>query len=103
MVARCRTYESALALVEKGMGCAIVPELSAFQSGRPLFDVRLYALPVPHRQTIALVPDHYVSLQSLKTFLDALKEAAAEIRTPPVGPVPRFAAERLGALGEGIG
>jgi DNA-binding transcriptional LysR family regulator len=103
MVARCRTYESALALVEKGMGCAIVPELSAFQSGRPLFDVRLYALPVPHRQTIALVPDHYVSLQSLKTFLEALKEAAAAIRTPPVGPVPRFAAERLGGLGEGIG
>ena len=58
---------------------------SFFQSGRPLFDVRLYALPVPHRQTIALVPDHYVTLQSLKTFLEALKEAAAETRTPPVG------------------
>lgn len=95
MLARCRTFESALAMVELGLGSAIVPELSAFQGGRPLFDVRLYALPVARRQTIALVPDHYVTLQSLRGFLDALKAAASAIRTPPVGPVPPFAAERL--------
>jgi DNA-binding transcriptional LysR family regulator len=97
MLARSRTFESALALVESGIGTAIVPELSAFQNGRPLFDVTLYALPVPHRQTIALVPDHYVTLQSLKSFLEALKETAARSTSPPVGRAPRFAVERLAA------
>jgi DNA-binding transcriptional LysR family regulator len=100
MLARSRTFESALALVERGIGTAIVPELSAFQSGRPLFDVTLYALPVPRRQTIVLVPDHYVTLQSLRNFLDALKETAAALKSPPVGRAPRFAVERLGALAE---
>jgi DNA-binding transcriptional LysR family regulator len=95
MAARCRTFESALAMVELGVGSAIVPALSAFQGRRALFDVRLYALPVEHRQTIALVPDHYVTLQSLKGFLEALKTAAADTGTPAVEPVPRFAAERL--------
>lgn len=95
MLARCRTYESALALVERGCGVAIVPELSAFQGGRKLFDVRLYALPVAHRQTIALVPDHYLTLQSLKGFLEALKEAAATAEPRAVSPPPRFAMERL--------
>jgi DNA-binding transcriptional LysR family regulator len=95
MVARCRTFESALAMVETGVGSAIVPALSAFQGGRALFDVRLYALPVPHRKTIALAPDHYVTMQSLKGFLDALRAAAADAGDPPVEPVPRFAAERL--------
>ena len=95
MLARCRTYESALALVERGCGVAIVPELSAFQAGRKLFEVSLYALPLPRRQTIALAPDHYLTMQSLKGFLQALKDAAAAIPPPPVGPVPRFARERL--------
>ena len=98
MIARCRTFESALAMVETGLGSAIVPQLSAFQGGRPLFDVRLYALPVAHREIIALVPEHYVTLQSLRGFLDALKAAAAAIVTPAAAPVPPFAAERLKAF-----
>jgi DNA-binding transcriptional LysR family regulator len=97
MLARCRTFESALALVERGAGAAIVPELAAFQYGRPLFDVTLYALPVAKRQTIALVPDHYVTLQSLRGFLDAIREAAAEATAPVVAPPPRFALARLKA------
>lgn len=96
MVARCRTYESALALVERGCGSAIVPQLSAFQRDRALFDVTLYALPVARRQTIALVPDHYLTLQSLKGLLDTLKAVAAEMPLAAVRPAPRFANERLG-------
>jgi DNA-binding transcriptional LysR family regulator len=97
MLARCRSFESALAFVEMGMGTAIVPALSTTQAGRPLFDVTLYALPVPRRQTLALVPDHYLTLQSLKIFLDALKEVAAALPPLPVRPPPRFA-DRLAAL-----
>jgi hypothetical protein len=85
-------------MVEMGLGSAIVPQLSAFQGGRPLFDVRLYALPVPHREIIALAPEHYVTLQSLRGFLDALRNAAAAMIMPAVAPVPRFATERLEAF-----
>lgn len=99
MAARCRTFESALAFVEVGFGTAIVPELSAAQGGRPLFDVTLYRLPVPRREIVALVPDHYVTLQSLKSFLDALKESAADAPVLPVRPPPPFA-DRLKPLAE---
>lgn len=99
MIARCRTFESALAFVERGLGTAIVPQLAAFQGAHQLFDVRLYALPVGRRETIALVPDHYLTLQSLKEFLEALKEAAAAVANAAVGPAPRFAEGRLAALG----
>lgn len=95
MIARCRSFESALAFVEKGLGTAMVPELAVHHEGRPLFDVRLYALPIPPRRTVALAHDHHMTLPGLQGFLAALQEAAAVLRPLPALPPPPFAVARL--------
>jgi DNA-binding transcriptional LysR family regulator len=95
MVARSRSFESALAFVEAGLGVAIVPELAARHQDRPLFDLTLYALPIPRRRTFAVLPDHYLTLPALRVFLDALKDGAAAIAPLPVRDAPIFARTRL--------
>lgn len=95
MVARCRSFESALAFVEKGLGSALVPELAVHHEGRPLFDVRLYGLPIPPRRTLALVHEHHMTLPGVQSFLAALKTAAAALQPLPALPPPLFAMSRL--------
>lgn len=103
--ARCRSYETALAFVEGGVASAIVPELAVRQGARRLFDVTLYALPVPPRQTVLLVPEQYVSLPGTKALAEALGAAASATVPIDVRPVPGFAKrglveERDGKTGE---
>jgi DNA-binding transcriptional LysR family regulator len=97
MIARCRSFESALAFVEMGLGTAIVPELAVHQSGRPMFDVALYAVPLPTRKTLLVAPDHYFGLPHLKAFLAAFSDCSSGLPRPNVRPVPLFAAQRLTA------
>jgi DNA-binding transcriptional LysR family regulator len=93
--ARCRSFESALAFVESGLGAAIVPELACRRGDKLLFDVTLYALPIPRRQTVVIMPDHYKALPGLRAFLDALKETAASIEPLDVRAAPPFVLSRL--------
>ena len=95
MLARCRSFESALAFVEMGLGTAIVPELAVHQNGRPLFDVTLYSVPLPHRKTLLVAPDHYFALPHLKAFLGAFADCSSSLARPEARPVPHFAAKRL--------
>lgn len=90
VVAHCRTYETALAMVEAGLGVALVPQLCAHLGGKAAYDVDLYAVPELERPIIALVPSQYRRTQPFTTFLDALKRTAASLRFPPVGPTPPF-------------
>jgi DNA-binding transcriptional LysR family regulator len=96
MVARCRSFESALAFVETGLGTAIVPELAIRHQTRPLFDVNLYALPLPPRRTFAILPDHYMTLAGPRALVEALKQVANSISPlEQVRESPPFALKRL--------
>jgi len=95
MVARCRSFESALAFVEMGLGTAIVPELSVHQNGRPLFDVTLYAVPLPARKTLLVAPDHHFNLPHLKAFLAAFSAVSEQVPRMRAKPAPLFAERRL--------
>jgi len=97
MLARCRSFESALAFVEMGLGTAIVPELAVHQNGRPLFDIALYSVPLPARKTLLVAPDHYFNLPHLKAFIAAYNKCAPTLARPEVRPTPLFATKRLGA------
>jgi DNA-binding transcriptional LysR family regulator len=97
MLARCRSFESALAFVEMGLGSAIVPELAVHQNGRPLFDIALYSVPLPARKTLLVAPDHYFNLPHLKAFIAAYGKCAADLRRPEARPAPLFATRRLRA------
>ena len=77
VLARCRSFESALAFVEMGLGTAIVPELAVHQNGRPLFDIALYSVPLPPRKTLLVAPDHYFNLPHLKAFIAAYNKCSA--------------------------
>jgi len=95
VLARCRSFESALAFVEMGLGTAIVPELAVHQNGRPLFDVTLYSVPLPSRKTLLVAPDHYFNLPHLKAFMAAFDRCSAELAHPTARPAPLFATKRL--------
>jgi DNA-binding transcriptional LysR family regulator len=95
VVARCRSFESALAFVEMGIGTAIVPELAVHQNGRPLFDIALYSVPLPPRKTLLVAPDHYFGLPHLKAFIAAFNKCSPDLARPQARPAPLFAAKRL--------
>lgn len=89
-VAHCRTYEAALAMVEAGLGVALVPQLTTQFGDRTAFDVDLYAVAGMQRPIVALVPPQYRRAQPFVTFLEALRQAARELKLLPVGPTPPF-------------
>jgi DNA-binding transcriptional LysR family regulator len=95
VLARCRSFESALAFVEMGLGTAIVPELAVHQNGRPLFDVALYSVPLPPRKTLLVAPDHHFNLPHVKAFIAAYNKCAVKLARPQARPAPLFAARRL--------
>jgi len=95
ILARCRSFESALAFVEMGLGTAIVPELAVHQNGRPLFDIALYAVPLPPRKTLLVAPDHYFGLPHMKAFIAAFNKCLPDLVRPQARPAPLFANKRL--------
>jgi DNA-binding transcriptional LysR family regulator len=99
ILARCRSFESALAFVEMGLGTAIVPELAVHQNGRALFDVTLYSLPLPARKTLLVAPDHYFNLPHFKSLLAAFSDCSAGLARPEARPIPLFAGRRLAPEG----
>lgn len=97
-LARVRTYETALAMVEAGLGVALVPLLTAQLGGRRLFAVRLYAAPGLERRVVALVPGHRRGLEPVRTVLDALAETGRELALlEPLPPPPFLQARGQGA------
>lgn len=84
----CRTYETALALVEAGRGVAIVPQLATEHQGRPLFLVDLYTLPIPPRRNVALLPPRHRTTEPFATLLDALAAAGQAIQLTPLTGLP---------------
>jgi len=97
-LARCRSYDSALPFVELGLGTALVPDLALQQQGRQLVKASLYEVPLPPRQTVALIPDHYARLPAFQLFLDVLRDVAQGMPRLATRPAPPFARARLTAL-----
>jgi LysR family transcriptional activator of glutamate synthase operon len=103
VVAQCRTYEVALAMVEAGLGVALVPLLTTQLNGRPLFDVDLYPAPGLERPIVALVPPQYLRVQPFAAFVDALAAAGGALRLPDLPPPPPFLARPPAAIGDANG
>ena len=100
IVARCRSYESAMAFVEEGTGVALVPDLALRQQDRQLFRATLYKVPVARRQTVALLPQHYSSLPAFRILLGILGDVFDGITPLEARDTPPFASERLSAVAE---
>lgn len=93
--AQCRSYETALAMVEAGLGVALVPRLAAAAQDGAMVDVRLHRVPEPARAIVALAPSNYLRIEPYRTFLEALPLAAAAVPLPPLAPTPPFISKVL--------
>ncbi|MGE3294448.1 MAG: LysR family transcriptional regulator [Geminicoccaceae bacterium] len=90
VAAWCRTYESALALVQAGLGVSLVPQLCTQLGGRPAYEIDLHTVPGMDRPIVALVPPQYRRAQPFAVFLECLRQAASAMTLPPLGPAPPF-------------
>jgi DNA-binding transcriptional LysR family regulator len=91
VIARCRSFEVAVAMVRAGLGVCLAPALSCFAGDAVLGGVRLYdvALGIP-RPLVALVPSQYRHLAPYSALIDSLRDVARDYVRPKIGPVPPF-------------
>jgi len=95
VVARCRSFEVAIALVEAGLGVCLVPALSSLAAaGGP--GVRRYRVALPPRRLVALLASQYRRRAPYEAVLDGLVAAAAGIDLPPLRAAPPFLDRRAG-------
>lgn len=100
VIAQARTYEMAMAMVEAGLGVALVPALTAvFGTGRYL-DITLYRTNLPDRETVALMPSQNLRSEPIAAFLSALQSAGRAIALPPIEATPPFLEGRSVAVAD---
>lgn len=99
MVVRCRSYETALAIVESGQGVAIAPQLALEHAGRRLFNVRAYELPMAKRQLAVFAASQYMHVSVYKTFTEVLHKCGPKVPRGPLTPAAPFMSERLAKAG----
>jgi DNA-binding transcriptional LysR family regulator len=98
VAAWCRTYESALAMVQAGLGVALVPQLCTQLGGQAVYDVDLHEVPGMERPIVALIPPQYRRAQPFATFVECLQRAAAGLFLPVVGATPMFIKDERGKV-----
>lgn len=89
VVARCRSFEVAVAMVRAGLGVCLAPALSCFAGEAVIGGIRLYdvALGIP-RPLVALVPSQYRHLAPYAALIDTLRAVAGDQVRPQIGKVP---------------
>ena len=95
MIVRCRSYETALAVVEGGQGVAIAPQLAIEQAGRRLFNVQAFRLPIPPRRLAVFAASQYMHVSVFKTFTEVLGRTGPQVPRGDLAPPPPFVRERL--------
>ncbi len=91
VVARCRSFEVAAAMVRAGLGICLAPALSCFAGETLLPGIRLYDvdLDIP-RPLVALVPSQYRHLSPYAALIDTLRESAERHVRPRIAAAPSF-------------
>jgi len=87
-IASTRGYGDALALVRAGMGVCLTPALACIMDSTLTADLNLYRVSFPPRKIVALVPTQYRRTQPFASFLEALQEASASLKLPPMMETP---------------
>jgi DNA-binding transcriptional LysR family regulator len=95
LIASCRSYEVALAMVEAGLGVCLVPAFTAFDGQSTLAGVRFYRSTEPSRRIVALQPTQYQRVEPFRSFVDALRQAGSAVRLPDIAPSPPFLSQSL--------
>lgn len=89
VVARCRSFEGAVAMVRAGLGICLAPALSCFAGEALMGGIRLYeaGLGIP-RPLVALVPSQYRHLAPYAALIETLQDVARNRVQPLIEPMP---------------
>ncbi len=90
LVASCRNYEVALALVQAGLGVCLVPAFTVLGAGQAVGGLTLYRASGQNRRIVALMPAQYRHLESHSSLVSALRTAGSEICLPRMAGTPPF-------------
>jgi DNA-binding transcriptional LysR family regulator len=90
IIAQCRSYEIALAMVQAGIGVCLVPALTAIDGDHMIEGVNLYGSTEPDRTIVALVPGQYQRIEPYRSFLAALQRRGAAVTMSGIAPAPPF-------------
>lgn len=92
LVAHCRSFEVAIALVQAGSGVCLAPALSTITGDSALNGISLYRVNAVARDIVALVPSQYRRVEPYASLLDLLQSAGASFSLPNIRPAPPFLA-----------
>lgn len=89
VVARCRSFEGAVAMVRAGLGICLAPALSCFAGETLMSGIRLHdaGLGIP-RPLVALVPSQYRHLAPYAALIETLQDVARNRVRPRIEPIP---------------
>ncbi len=90
VIAECRSYEVALAMVQAGLGVCLVPALTAFDGDVVLDGISLYRSTEAERTLVALVLGQYQRVEPYRSFLAALQRRGRGMSLPGIEPTPPF-------------
>ena len=90
VVARTRTYEVALSMVQHGLGIAVLPALTASIGNGRGYEVNLYKTNLPARKVVALSPSQYARVEPYKSFISSLEKAGSNIELPKIWSMPKY-------------
>jgi DNA-binding transcriptional LysR family regulator len=90
LIAACRNYDVALAMVQAGLGVCLVPAFTALSGAGGIENVDLYRATGPSRRIVALLPSQYHHVELYSQFVAALRKVGSEIGLPPMADTPPF-------------
>lgn len=89
VVAQCRSFEIAAAMVRAGLGVCLAPALSCFAGERVLPGLRLYQVALEiERPLMALLPAQYRLLAPYADLIERMQEIAGRSVRPLIAPTP---------------
>lgn len=94
VVAKCRSYETALNLVRSGAGVCLAPGLTTLQQSAKAGNLRLYHVDAPPRKIAALIPSQYRHAGPYRELLEILQDLASKHQIPHLLPTPPWLAQK---------
>ncbi|NGP17305.1 LysR family transcriptional regulator [Devosia aurantiaca] len=90
VVAKCRSFDTAIGLVGAGAGVCLAPGLTTVQQNLTATNLRLYRVQAPPRRIVALVPSQYRRTEPYKGLIETLQSVAARHAIPGLLETPPF-------------
>ena len=90
VVAQCRSFDTAIGLVQAGAGVCLMPALATVAGNAAIAGVRAYLVKAPPRRIVALVPSQYRHTEPHASLLQHLQARGSSYLAPGLLPTPPF-------------